>query len=84
MSETEYKIQPKKIVIEKEAVSFMVRVQELVLNKSATLLITLFNDKEQPVIADGVKLEGDAYNAWSNDDNYIIDYVCQKYGLTLL
>ena len=78
-----YQIQPKIKVIEKTLISFSIKIQDIQFNQSVTLLITLYDLNGAIVENNFLLLEGSEYNNWSNNDDYIINYVCQKYNLTL-
>ena len=54
--------------------SFEIANIELVLNSYASLYVCLKNDD---IIVETlfIKIEGEQYDNWGNDDQYIIDYV---------
>ena len=83
MNTQTYKVLPKPKMIEKIITYFTVNVHELNFNKSVTLFVTLF-DKDNTIVENGyVTLSGSAYENWSNDDTYILNYICKKFGLNL-
>lgn len=59
---------------------------DLNFNTSATFEVSFFADVEQSIMnlvkKEIVIIEGQEYQAWKNDDNYIIDLVMSKLGLT--
>lgn len=58
---------------------------DLNFNTSATFEVSFFADVEQSIMnlvkKEIVIIEGQEYQAWKNDDNYIIDLVMNKLGL---
>lgn len=59
---------------------------DLNFNTSATFEVSFFADVEQSIMnlvkKEIVIIEGQEYQDWKNDDNYIIDLVMSKLGLT--
>ena len=78
-----YQIQPKQKIITKTLSAFSIKITDFIFNQSVTLLITLYDSDNGIVENNFLVLEGSDYNNWSNNDDYIINYVCQKYNLTL-
>lgn len=78
-----YQIVPKPVIIQKILKSFSVKIVDFVFNKGVVLLVTFYDATGVIHDTQYLELSGDEYNAWSNDDNYVIDYVCQKYGMDL-
>ena len=73
-------IQPKTITL----TSVEIRNTKYDVNKSAAFSVILFkeeNGKPIPVEMYNVEVEGDEFNAWGTDDNYIVDLVLSKLGL---
>jgi hypothetical protein len=58
-----------------------IRVMNLTLFTSVSLSVGLYTDKIL-VENQNLMLIGDDYTNWMNDDNYIIQYVLNKLGLT--
>lgn len=48
------------------------------LNTSATISFTFFNDQGQPAKSGWIKLEGEDYQNWTNDDSYIITKILEN------
>jgi len=67
-------IDPITITTVKTIDNFEIVNLEVVLNKSAQLYVCLKNDD---IIVETlfIKIEGDDYDNWGDDDQYIIDYV---------
>ena len=57
-------------------------VMEMVLNSHVTMVVHYLNAAGNLLDNKFVKIEGDEYNAWGDDDNYIINLVLTKLGLT--
>jgi hypothetical protein len=62
---------------------FKIHVVSLEMFNSVTLAVTLFAENGAGVGARTIKVEGDEYMAWQNDDQYLVDLVAQKLGFTL-
>lgn len=65
--------------------TFKVEVIQMILFQSVSLNVILYDADEVFVCVKMIRLEGDDYKAWSEDDKYIIDYVreqLEKEGLT--
>ena len=58
----------------------LIKITNVQLFKSVTVVASLFENNK---IIDNkvVMIEGTDYNAWSNDDNYIVNFVLNKLGL---
>ena len=59
-----------------------IEVMELVLNSHVTMVVHYLNAAGNLLDNKFVKIEGDEYNAWGDDDSYITDLVLTKLGLT--
>lgn len=59
-----------------------VSVDRIELFKSARLSVQLMNDNKVTVDVKQFDLKGTDYTNWSNDDQYIINYVLNKMGFT--
>ena len=76
--ETEYhNIYPniKKII---NIVKFKYTILEIKLFESVRIAIYLYNENENLIDAKQYIIAGDEYNAWSNDDKYILNLIKQK------
>jgi hypothetical protein len=60
---------------------FKVEVSQLILFKSVSLNVILYDADEKFVCLKMVRLEGDDYTSWSDDDSYIIKYVREQLQL---
>ena len=77
-----YQIITKEKIIKKTLISFSIKITDFIFNQSVTLLVTLYDTDGAIVENNFLILEGSDYNNWSNNDDYIINYVCQKFGLS--
>ena len=59
-----------------------IEIMELVLNSHVTVVVQFLNATGNLLDNKIVKIEGDEYNAWGDDDNYITNLVLTKLGLT--
>jgi len=57
-------------------------VMEMVLASHVTMVVHYLNAAGNLLDNKFVKIEGDEYTAWGNDDNYITNLVLTKLGLT--
>mgnify|MGYP000374421476 CR=1 FL=1 len=57
-------------------------VMEMVLNSHVVMIVHYLNAAGNLLDNKIVKIDGDEYNAWGDDDNYIINLVLTKLGLT--
>lgn len=62
-----------------------IHILNITFGKDATFRIQLFPEGaeyiDKPIIK-YITIEGQEYLKWSNDDNYIVNLICQKLGLT--
>ena len=77
------KIQASTITTVKTIASFSVRVQQLELFKSVSVIALLFDDNRNIVETKYITISGEDYLGWNNDDKYILNYVANYCGLTL-
>jgi hypothetical protein len=76
-------IEPSIYTTSRTIVSFSVSVSSLELFTSVTLSVVTFDAARSVVNSQTMKLSGDDYLAWNNNDQYIINYVANKLGFTL-
>lgn len=65
-------------------VRFTMQIYNLVLNTSATFRVSMYDINDRCIDNVSVIIEGDAYKAWNNDDNYVVQYVADQLGFTLV
>lgn len=59
-----------------------IAIGELVLDSHVIIHVHYRNPEGYHLTTKTVRIEGDEYNAWGDDDNYIINLVLTKLGLT--
>jgi hypothetical protein len=57
-------------------------LSEVVLNSHANITVHLLDANGHLLENKFIKVEGDEYENWSSDDNYIVELVLTKLGLT--
>jgi hypothetical protein len=77
-------IVPKIETTTKTVVRFTMFISQLVLNTSASFRVFTYDIKDEIVDNVIVSLEGEAYTAWGNNDDYVIKYIASQLGFTLL
>jgi hypothetical protein len=83
MSRVEANIVPQDKTTTYQITGFRVQVRSLDLFNSVTLLVLMLDASGSPRDSQIVKLEGDDYLAWNNDDQYIINKVAEICGFTI-
>ncbi len=80
MNEIKVNIQDSAYVKTNTIDNVLIKITNVQLFKSVTVVASLFENNK---IIDNkvVMIEGADYNAWSNDDNYIVNFVLNKLGL---
>lgn len=73
-------IQDKQVIF--TANKLQINVLYLELNNLATISVKLFSSDNKLLQSDDFILSGSDYLNW-HDDDYLIEYVCDKYGYTL-
>lgn len=58
------------------------QVLDLVLFQSVTIMVILCDINDCPIDTKIIRIEEDEYVMWSNDDNYLMDLVLAKLGLS--
>jgi len=84
MDEYEILVQPTTLIKTEEITSIKINIMSLELFKSVTIVVSLLNNNNNIIDNKVIKLEGDDYLNWNNDDNYIKNMVLSKLGYTLL
>lgn len=75
-----FNIAPFEIIIRQVVTSVVVEVAHLDLFNSVHLRIIMRDSNNVDIKLELVTLSGDDYKNWSSDDNYLINYIKQKYG----
>ena len=68
----------------KTVVRFAMDIIELILNTSATFRVITYDIDGASIETQFVVLEGTAYSNWGNNDEYVIQYVANQLGFTLV
>ena len=64
--------------------SFNYNVNNLVLSSNITFNVILLDANNTPVSVQQVTIAGEDYTNWGNNDQYVINYICNALGLTQL
>ena len=83
MSSKTLSIEPFEYVKRMTATSMSIKVIQFVLFTSVIIHATLFDEDGVIVLSTNIEISGDDYFSWSNDDNYIYDYVAAKLGVVI-
>ncbi len=73
-------IQTKQVI--QNASKIAIKVLYIELNQSAVISVKLFDDNSKLLDSHEFILQDEEYDNWHEDD-YLIDYVCNKYDLIL-
>lgn len=76
-----FELYPTDIVDKNVLCYFEVSVRELKLHQYASFTVDLYNEQKRLFRREILKLEGEDYNNWGSDDDYIYRMVCEKFGL---
>jgi len=68
----------------KTVVRFAMDIIELILNTSATFRVITYDIDGASIDTQFVVLDGTAYSNWGNNDEYVVQYVANKLGFTLV
>jgi hypothetical protein len=81
MNNSYLQIQPKNIIEIADKIS--IRVSDIQINKYAIISVETFNVDSKLISRKEFILDGINYHNWINDD-YLIQYVCNEFGFTLV
>lgn len=62
--------------------SFTILLQNFVIGVSVDLVVSIFDVEKKFVSTTLIPLEGEDYALWGTDDNYLINFVCNKLNFT--
>jgi hypothetical protein len=83
MSSSErFNIEPKNIVTTKVVTNIDISVQELILHQGCRIRVYLRGADGSIIDIQHVEMFGDDYKAWGNDDNYCLNYIASKLGIS--
>lgn len=74
------KIRPYEHIVRKIFSTIEISVDKLKLDSSATINVSIFDEKGDYADFKALTLEGDNYAQWAADDSYIVQYVFQQLG----
>ena len=77
-------IVPKDQITTKVICGFNIQRVELVLFNSARINVELLDEKNNMMDFKIITMEGEDYVNWGSDDNYIINFVANKLGFTII
>lgn len=59
-----------------------IQIMGLVLFSSVSIVVSLYDENDYIIDNRQIIIQGEEYNNWANDDNYLLDLVLVKLGLT--
>lgn len=77
-----FSIQDKQFVTTKNAARVQIGVSSLTLGEKCVFRVYYYDIDGILVHMEDVVMEGDDYRAWGNDDDYCINFVTNRLGLT--
>jgi hypothetical protein len=83
MSTKRLDIEPYDYVKKSVAVSMSLKVLQFVLFTSVIVNATLYDEDGLVVLTTNIEIAGEDYLKWSNDDNYIYDYVSKSLDVVI-
>ncbi len=76
------RVDPKPYIITKIVSSMQISIINIEFGLSATFNVILFDEGGGVIVCNQVTLAGADYDAWGNNDQYVINYMLNLYGLT--
>ena len=76
-------IEPFETVTIKHKHSFSINIIDIKIFKSVMISVEFFDENNDRVDVARLQLTGDDYSNWGTDDNYLVNYVANKYGMTV-
>jgi hypothetical protein len=73
---------PKETTITKTIGSMSISITNISFGQSATFNVLLFEPSGQLIRCDQQTLSGADYDAWGTNDQYVVTYMLNLYGLT--
>jgi hypothetical protein len=77
-------IEPFENTVIKTVVRFSLEINKMVFNKSAKFRVFLYDINNMLISTSYITIEGEDYLNWSNDDNYVIQFVANKLGFVIV
>jgi hypothetical protein len=75
---------PVEIVTTNTVSGIRIRILRIEIFTSATLMVEVLNQTGNTIKHEMFELSGDDYKNWSNDDNYLYDFVANKLGYNII
>ena len=75
---------PVEIVTTNTVSGIKINIIRMEIFTSATLMVEILNQTGNIIRNEIIELNGDDYNNWSNDDNYLYDFVSNKLGYNII
>lgn len=82
MNTTNINVQEKQITTIQKITKVEIMEGKIELDNSASFPVRMMDDNNQLVDIQFVRLEGDDYTNWGNDDQYVVNLILTKLGLT--
>jgi hypothetical protein len=79
---TEIGIEPKEFVTVKTASKIAINVIRVELFQKAEIRVNFLEDNGGSIDVKVLVMEGDDYSGWMNDDQYVVNWVLAKFGLS--
>lgn len=83
MSENNFTILPKEIITTTTITKITITTHNIIINESVNLLVGYYDEKDNYVETIHLVLDGEDYKKWGTDDNYLLNWVCNKLNLTI-
>jgi hypothetical protein len=75
-------VNPKDFTVVNTANSAELQVNNLIIGLSVDIMVLIKDSNGNIFKVEGVHIEGEEYNNWGNDDQYLVNLVLSKIGLT--
>jgi hypothetical protein len=82
MSSTEVSIQPKEFITLRTSNKISIFVTSVKLFQQAEIHVHFLDDAGSCIEVNVFVMEGEDYLSWSNDDQYVVNWVLKKLGLS--
>ena len=76
-------VEPLEMITVKHKHSFCVNIIVMKIFVSVTISVSFFDENNICIDFVTLELTGEDYTNWGTDDNYLINYVAEKYGMTV-
>jgi hypothetical protein len=76
-------VEPVEIVTVKHKQYFSINILRVQIFEFVIISVEFYDENKVSIERTDLKLEGDDYTNWGNDDAYLVNYVATKYGMQL-